>query len=356
MEKSGDMYSLRVPGFPKQINEKGYRVTYRPTDDLEKLKKRIEEITKRKHYGAVEIITDTTSQLNIYRGHIVRLQNRDFFILGDVLEPRFGLDDQPKYWVKKTIDMADGSIRLLKLVFFEEFIAHVGPIRIRCFRSPSKESSVLDMVRGDVRFMQGMTLTDAVQNEVRVIDFIHGKGFYDHMFDLRIDHEAYFHTLLPGILEKLIPAMEAIQTLHDMDTCHGDIRNDHIIMDRDTGLYRWIDFDLTQHYPDYDVWSLGNILHFAIGKGMVSFKAVQKSDGFSNQVKHSLNSADAAAFYRYRIMNLRKVYGYIPKKLNDIMMHFTISTEIFYESVQQIIDDLRDAMADLPRPGMNESS
>ena len=322
-------------------------MTYVPTNDPDKLKKRIEDITKRKHYGSVEIITDTTSQLNILRGNIVRLQNRDFFVLGDVMEPRFGLDDQPKYWVKKTIDMADGAIRLLKLVFFEEFIAHVGPIRIRCFRSPSKESNVLDSVRGDIRFMQGITLTDAARNEVRVIDFIHGKAFYDYLFDFNMDHEKYFYTQLPGILEKLIPCIEAIQTLHDMDTCHGDIRNDHIIMDNETGLYRWIDFDLTQHYPDYDVWSLGNILQYALGKGMVSFRAVQKSDDFSKKVKHSLNSADAAAFYRYRIMNLRKVYGYIPKKLNDILLHFTISTEVFYDSVLQVIDDLHDAMADL---------
>ncbi len=315
---------------------------------IERIKARVEEITGKKVYGNIEFVNDTTNQLGIWRGHVVQMDDREFFILGDVMEPRFGLDEQPKYWVKRTIDMGDGKIRLLKLVFHEEFMAHVGPIRIRCFRSPEKESQVLELVKGDPRFMQGITMQDEAGNQVRVIDFIHGRKIYDHIYDLKIDHEEYYHTALKSKLNLFLPCMEGIQFLHEQNLCHGDIRNDHLIIDRETGLLRWIDFDLTQHYPDFDVWSLGNILQFLMGKGMISFHEVRESDEFNDSIKQSLTSDDAAAFYRYRIMNLRKVYPYVSKKLNDILMHFSLGTQVFYDSVDQMILELKEAMEELP--------
>ncbi len=313
-----------------------------------KLIEQVKKVIGKKLYSKVSLIKDTTSQINIYRGHVVELEDRRFFVLGDVTEKRFGLDDQPKYWVKKTKELSDGKTRLLKLVFFEEFMAHVGPIRIRCFRSPSKESKVLEIVRGDMRFMQGVTLRDDVGNKVKVIDFIHGPTLYDYIFDINMDHEEYFHTSLPGLLKKLIPSMEAIKFLHEKNVCHGDIRNDHIFIDRDSGDFRWIDFDLSQHFPDYDVWSFGNILAFLIGKGMLSFHEVNESDDFDPKIISSLRSADAAAFYHYRIMNLGKVYKYIPEKLNNILMRFSAETKMFYESMGDLIEDFGDAVMDLP--------
>lgn len=307
---------------------------------------RISEILGKKFYGKIDLVTDTTNQMNIYRGHVVQLDDREFFVMGDVFEPRFGLEDQPKYWVKKTYDLADGQIRLLKLVFYEEFMAHVGPIRIRCFRSPTKESRVLQQVKNDDRFMQGTTIRDAVGNEVRVIDFIHGPTLYDYIFDVKEDHEEYFHNGAIKLIQMLIPSMEAISMLHEMDLCHGDIRNDHLIIDKKTGRFKWIDFDLSQHYPDFDVWSMGNVIAYIIGKGMVSFHDIENDDRFDGKISGNLDpKSDASAFFPYRIMNLAKVYPYIPKKINDILMHFSSGTEIFYESINHIVEDLGDALA-----------
>ena len=319
--------------------------------EREKLIEKITRATGKKPYGRVELTDDTSIMMNVYRGQVLRLEGREFYILGDVMEPRFGLDDQPKYWVKRAFDLADGSTKILKLVFYEEFTAHVGPIRIRCFRSPQKESRVLDLVRGDPRFMQGLTLEDAYENEVRVIDFIFGKTMYDHIFDLEMDHESYFHTQMPVMLQNFVGCMEAIDKLHGFDVCHGDIRNDHIIIDRDTGMFRWIDFDLSQHFPDYDVWSLGNLLAFIIGMGMRSFHEVEESDDYSPQVKASLSSSDASSFFHYRIMNLGKLFPYLPKKLNDMLMRFAVNSKIYYETVTQLVDDLSDALADLDIEG-----
>ena len=51
-------------------------------------------------------------------------------------EGRFGLDDEPKYWVRRAIDLTDGSTKILKLVFHEEFDIKIGEIKVKCFRSP----------------------------------------------------------------------------------------------------------------------------------------------------------------------------------------------------------------------------
>jgi hypothetical protein len=319
------------------------------SEDIKRLSDRVAEVMGRPFRGKIEVVTDTTDSINIRRGAVITMQGREFFVLGDVLEPRFGLDEQPKYWVKKCYDLGDGSVKILKLVFHEEFLAHVGPLRIRCFRDPRKESRVLDLVQGDTRFMQGETLVDGKENEVRVIDYIYGNRMYDWLLDLEVGHEEYFHTILPGMLPHILICMEAIRKLHAHSLCHGDIRNDHIIIERETGQYRWIDFDLTQHYPDFDVWSLGNIIMFVVGRGPRSFHEVRNSKKFSDQVKASLTKKDASAFYIYRIMTLGKIYPYIPEKMNKLLSHFSVGAESYYETLDPLIDDFVDAIEQFPK-------
>jgi hypothetical protein len=140
---------------------------------------------------------------------------------------------------------------------------------------------------------------------------------------------------------------DAINLLHDNDLCHGDIRNDHILIDQETGVYRWIDFDLTQDFSDFDIWSLGNVLLFCAGMGTRTYHEVLRSADFSDATKNSLTSDDASAFYEHRIMNLKKLYPYIPAHLTNILLHFTVNTTTFYESVSQITADMGEALADL---------
>lgn len=326
-----------------------------PPDDpaglQEWIRENLKEMKIRPPIGKIPIVTDTTDSMAIYRGQVLLLEDRYYFVLGDVFEPRFGLTDQPKYWVKKCRDLHDRTTKICKLVFNEEFIAHIGPIRIRCFRSPEKESRVLDLVQNDTRFMQGHTVRDGVGNEVRIIDFIFGDSLYNYILGLTIDHEEYFHTVLPGIMHNIFNAMEAISMLHDNNLCHGDIRNDHILIDKKTDEYRWIDFDLCQHYPDFDVWSLGNILEFVTGQGIRTFHEVNATNRFSEKVKNALTKDDASAFYLYRIMNLKKVFDYIPKSLNDILMRFSSSSTTFFETVDELKKELGQALGDLPAPG-----
>jgi serine/threonine protein kinase len=320
--------------------------------ELERIESRIRELTGWRTYRRPNIITDTSDWMRILRGDVLRLEGHDFLIEGHRYESRFGIGDQPKYWVFGAIDLETGEKKILKMVFLEEFHVHIGIFKIRCFRSPEKESKVLEMVRNDRRFMQGYTALDEKSNRIRILDYIRGESMFQRIYNIQKSHEQYFHEDLPPILYRLIDCMEAIQFLHDRGTCHGDIRNDHIIIDADTGEYRWIDFDLCQHVSDFDVWSMGNILNYVVGKGINSFQIVLKSDQFSEKVKKSLHAGDASAFYEYRVMNLQKLYPYISDNLNDILMHFAFKPKGTYGTVREMIGDFQDMLeTEFPNSG-----
>jgi len=287
--------------------------------------------------------------MSIWRGHVLLLEGRRFHILGDMREGRFGVDDQPKFWVKKALDLDSGEVKILKLVFNEEFQIRIGLLRIRCYRSPTKEGQILDLVQGDSRFMQGETLMDDHANPVRVADFIRGQNLYNFLADLTLEHETYFRTILPGVLDNIAGAFEAIAFLHRNNQHHGDIRNDHLIIELGSGRFRWIDFDLAQDVSDFDVWSLGNILLYTVGMGEHTFHALAKGRITLPVGARPLTENDASAFFVHRIINLRKIYPWIPAALNDILMHFSFGTSHFYETVEEIIGDLRPVVDDLLR-------
>lgn len=301
----------------------------------------------------IKIYSDTTDWMRISRGDIIRLTCGDYLVKGNMREPRFGIDDQPKYWVFNAIDLKDGSEKIIKTVFHEEFYAHIGLLKIRCYRSPEKEGLVLRLVQGDKRFMQGFVCYDEKGNAVRVIDFIRGKSFFQYVPTIEKKHEEYFYEDLPQILWKIKDAFAAILFLHEQGFCHGDIRNDHIIVESETGDYRWIDFDLMQDVSDFDLWSCGNILSYAVAKGLKTFDQVLKGNEFSEKVKRSLTAEDASAFYNYRIMNLKKLYPYIPIKLSNILLHFTIRPISFYNSMKEFFEDYLNMLeCDFPKQGL----
>lgn len=285
------------------------------------------------------IVTDTSEWMSIHRGHIIRVEGKDFIVRGNMREPRFGIDDQPKYWVFSAIELETGQEKIIKTVFKEEFTVHIGIFKIRCYRSPDKESDVLMICKGDTRFMQGYTCFDEKENNIRIIDYIRGKKFFHYIPSIDKAHEQYFYEDLPIILWKLYESIIAISHLHKLNLCHGDIRNDHIIIDVETDKYRWIDFDLKQDVTDFDLWSIGNIISYAVAKGIKTFKSVLKSNEFSEKIKCSLSSEDSSAFYEYRIMNHKKLFPYIPENLSNILQHFTIKPKAYYSNIDEFTKD-----------------
>lgn len=54
-----------------------------------------------------------------------------------------------------------------------------------------------------------------------------------------MNHQDYFETYFPEVLERFIECVDAIRFLHAHGEKHGDIRRDHIIMDREQkGTYQ----------------------------------------------------------------------------------------------------------------------
>lgn len=306
---------------------------------------RIEEVTGwiiKPH--RFRIVTDLSDWMNITRGNVIRLGGRDFVVRGNMREPRFGIDEQPKYWVFSAVELDTGNEKIIKTVFMEEFTAHIGIFKIRCYRSPDKESEVMNLFKGDSRFMQGYTVYDDAGNNVRIIDYIKGKKFFHYIPGIEKNHEEYFYEDLPQVLWNLYGSIEAILDIHEKGLCHGDIRNDHIIIESGTGLYRWIDFDLKQDVSDFDLWSIGNILSYAVAKGILTFDSVMKSKKFSNEIKSGLDAEDGAAFYEYRIMNHAKVYPYIPNGLSGILKNFTLKPNEYYSSISQFAMILKNVL------------
>ncbi len=310
------------------------------TDDW--IRERLRRLGMQPIPGPPVVWHDTRNYMSIERGQIIELAGDLFLVRGNEHEGRFGLDDQPKFWVKRALDLNTGKAHILKMVIKESFIVSVGPREVLCFRSAEKESKVLDLVRGDPRFMQGRTTCDASGNPVRVIDYIRAIDLLSYLHSLQVGHEQYCHTLLPAILAKVADNIAALARLHEAGICHGDIRNDHLLIERETGSYKWIDFDLDQGFADFDLWSVGNILHCVVAKGFMTFRdALDTRPELSGKLSHD----DASVFFPYRVMNLRKIHPYLPEKLNDVLLRFSFGARVGYDRISQITDDLAECIS-----------
>ncbi len=54
----------------------------------------------------------------------------------------------------------------------------------------------------------------------------------------------------------------------------------------------------------------------------------------------ALSEADLNFVFKNRVVNLKKIYPYIPDSLNRVLMHFSTGANWFYENTMQFLDDL----------------
>jgi hypothetical protein len=287
------------------------------------------------------IHTDTTEFFGVEYGDIVVLDGVPFLIRHNAKEGRFGLDDEVKFWVKRAIDLRNGDRKFIKMVFHEKFMAHVGSLAFECFRSPAKEARILDLVATHKNFMHGYSVNDEKGNIIRIIDLISGIPLSRHVQQLEADHQDYYHRQFPAILDQFVACIEAIRFLHDHGEKHGDIRRDHIFIDRDTGDYRWIDFDFNYRHREniygYDLFGLGNVLIFLAGKGDILIQDLIEQ---KHPAVGTLGQDDVGIIFNNRIVNLQKIFPYISDSLNRILMHFSKGANWFYENTAQLLNDL----------------
>lgn len=287
------------------------------------------------------IITDTTDFYRVDYDDVVILGEKPYLIRNNEREGRFGIEEQQKFWVKRARDLSDGSVKIIKLVFHERFQAKVGDIVFDCFRSPKKEERILNLTKGHPRFMQGFSLRDSSNNIIRIIDYIKGQTLADAILTYGRDHEDYFYNYFTSILDEYIELAEAIRFLHQHGEKHGDIRRDHIIKEEETGKSRWIDFDFNYLHKEnmfgYDLFGLGNIIVYLTGRGDVTVQQLQQA---GSSVVDQLTPYDRNIIFNNRVVNLKKVYPYIPDGLNLILLHFSMAANIFYENTDQLLYDL----------------
>lgn len=298
----------------------------------------------------LKVREDTTEFMDLDQGDVMVLDTTPYQISRNEKEVGFGQDDEPKYWVKRAVNLLTGVTNIIKLVFFEEFTQKIGSERVTFYRSPLKEARVLDLVQGQKHFMHGSWVTDAVGNNVRIIDFIRGPSLNKLVSRSDLTHEQYFYTKLPEILTGLGDCLQALSYLHENHLVHGDVRWDHVLFDRELQTYRWIDFDYNYDFPEnpfgIDLFGIGKILAHVIGKGGYFYADVKMNPKFSEAV-NKLVLEDFSILEQNRLVNLQKIYPYIPDRLNNVLLHFSGHSSIFYESVNQLMDDLNDALRDL---------
>jgi len=283
----------------------------------------------------------------INRGDVVLVDNHHYVISGTAREDGFGIDDEPKHWVKYAYDISTGERKIIKLVFLEQFDMRYGDCVIRCFRSPAKEGRALDSVRGHQHFMQGRTVHAGADGEVRIIDYIKGKTLFKKIEGCSGSHEGYVKNSLPSLLQLFIPCLRALDFLHSAGLRHGDVRTDHLILDSDSGQLRWIDFDYDFVFNEapyaVDLLGIGNILSDLVGKGESTIYNLRFDKDLAG-VLEGLEPGDFSMVEPGRLMNWRKLYPYIPEELNRILMFFSAGAELYYESAAEIAEDLQEAV------------
>ncbi|MEW5722307.1 MAG: hypothetical protein AB1896_04325 [Thermodesulfobacteriota bacterium] len=296
----------------------------------------------------LKVVTDTSDFFRVDYHDVLLLETGAYLILGHEHEGRFGLDDQMKPWVKKAVDLYAGDRKVIKLVFAERFDMKIGPMSYACFRSPKKEARILDLVRGHPNFMQGFSTEDIKGNNVRIIDYVYGPSLHQFISEQDQPHEEYYHWTLPRILDLLLPALDGLAFLHRRLEKHGDVRRDHLICSRE-GRLVWIDFDFNYRHGEYlagpDLAGVGNILGFLAGGGDWTLRKIKER---RPQILDSLRQEDMNIIFGHRLMNLGKLFPYFSPRLNDILLHFSAGTEVFYGSVDELLSDLKRAREELP--------
>jgi hypothetical protein len=293
-------------------------------------------------------IKDTADFFRVDYDDVVVLNTIPYLVRNNEREGRFGLDDEPKFWVKRAVNLLTGEMNILKWVFKEQFSALVGNLVFECVRSPQKEARILELVRGRDDFMQGTTVPDSAGNPLRVLDFIRGRTMSQITQTLGRDHEDFFLHYYPALLDEFIGIVKGIQFLHESGEKHGDIRRDHVIKDEGTCRYRWIDFDVTYRHGEnrfgYDLFGLGNIFMYITGRGDVTTHQLLREDP---DTLDRLSADDVNIIFHNRVANLRKVYPYIPESLNRILLHFSVGAPVYYSETGELLEDLGEAREEL---------
>jgi hypothetical protein len=284
---------------------------------------------------------DATDFYKVEYGDVLLLNDVGYLVRGTESEKKFGLEGEPKPWVKSCIDLVSGERKVVKLTFDEEFPCRIEGLKYNCLRNPEKEARILEKVKGHEDFMQGFSVPDSAGNIIRVLDRIPGRSLDNLIQSKPGGHEKYYREDLPDILDHLVVAYEAMAELHQMDEIHGDITPDHLFVESGSGRYRWIDFDYDYKEKDHlfvrDIFEMGTLLAYVVGKGYVVLTDLLNSQP---EVVEKVRPQDMQSIFPAQLANLRLVFPYIHSELNETLLRFSKGAGIVYEDAKELAADI----------------
>jgi len=92
---------------------------------------------------------------------------------------------------------------------------------------------------------------------------------------------------------------------------------------------------------DFDVWSVGNVLHFIAARRIVRIREVLER---RPDLVGRISPEDASLFFPYRLMNLGKLYPWLPSPLTGVLRRFTVGECARYKRVDEVVEDLQAAL------------
>jgi serine/threonine protein kinase len=287
------------------------------------------------------ILEDTTDFYDVEYGDVILLNNIGYLVRGTESEKKFGLEGEPKPWVKICIDLETGKRKIIKLTFLEEFSCRIEGLSFTCLRNPQKEARILEKVKGHEGFMQGFSVLDSGGNAVRILDRIAGKSLDNFIQSIPGEHERYYREHLPDILVHLATAYDALGDLHSMGEIHGDITPDNVFIETGTGRYRWIDFDYDYRERDNvfarDIFEMGTLLTYVVGKGYLVFSQIRLH---YPEVAEKIRAEDMQSVFSSQLANLKMVYPYIHSELNTLLLRFSKGAGIVYQDAKKLAADI----------------
>ena len=291
------------------------------------------------------ILEDTTDFYDVNYGDVILLDDVGYLVRGTETEKKFGLEGEPKPWVKSCVDLTTGERKIIKIPFYEEFQCRIEGIKSTCLRNPEKEARILSRVLGHSGFMQGFSRLDSNLNNVRVIERIVGMSLDNIVRSITMDHYNYYFQAMPTLLEGLIQAYRSMADLHEMNEIHGDISPDHIYVERSTGSFIWIDFDydysVKEDLISRDLSEMGTVLSFVVGKDYMSYSEAKQR---FPQIAEDLTVADMQLVFPNQVANLRLIYPYIHEELNNITMRFSTCASARYGNALELADDMEEVL------------
>ena len=76
-----------------------------------------------------------------------------------------------------------------------------------------------------------------------------------------------------------------------------------------------------------------------MGKGDLLLPDLRQQDHPALSI---LGEEDTNIVFNNRVVNLQKIYPYIPESLNRVLMHFSKGANWFYENTAQLLEDLEE--------------